>query len=496
MKSNNDVVISSTILKNNGGFIVNGTNNTLNYNRIYKNCNSNGLNNTGNNTNSELNWWGVNNALSQITDTGNNLTLSHWYVLMLSADEYTTFVNATLNPVNKYNVTLGYKLNTNIDILNDPSLLPYFNVAVIGPYNQTTTGDIRNTTLSYFAIGTDNYFSIQSLSDDEHVILSIFLSKMKTITTITADDKTYGENATASITLTDINGNPLTANVTINVNGVNYTINVINGNGIFVGSILDAGNYNITVYYLGGNNYYSSNDTDTFKVTPLKTITTITADDKTYGENATASITLTDINGNPLTANVIVKLNGVEYKVKVVNGKGTFIGSVLAGGKYIISVYYLGDNNYYSSNASDTFNVKPLKTIITIKVTNVGHGKKTKAEITLTDINGKALTATVIVKLNGVEYKVKVVNGKGTFIGPILDSGKYTISVYYPGCENYTASSNSTEFIVKENKIIPNKTDNINKASESVIKSTGNPVTIILAGFLLIINCIIPKYKK
>ena len=85
---------------------------------------------------------------------------------------------------------------------------------------------------------------------------------------------------------------------------------MINGNGIFVGSILDAGNYNITIYYLGGNNYYSSNDTDTFKVTPLKTITTITADDKTYGENATASITLTDINGKPLTTNVTINVNG------------------------------------------------------------------------------------------------------------------------------------------------------------------------------------------
>lgn len=84
----------------------------------------------------------------------------------------------------------------------------------------------------------------------------------------------------------------------------------------------------------------------------------------------------------------------------------------------------------------------------------------------------------------------------GTFIGPILGPGKYIISVYYPGCENYTSSYNSTEFAVEQNKTIPEPNKEINKDSESVIKSTGNPVTIILLVFLLIIGSIMPKYKK
>ena len=173
MNGKNDTVSSSNILKNTVyGFLVNGSNNTLNYNRIYQN--NMGLNNTGNNTNANLNWWGTNNAPAQVTNSGTNLNMSYWYVLQLSANNFNTTVNATqtLNPGDS--VTLGYSLETNVPVINNRDLLPYFEVIVTKPDGSTLIGDIRNTTVSYnITAKKGTAYSIGSIVDDENIKLTI-----------------------------------------------------------------------------------------------------------------------------------------------------------------------------------------------------------------------------------------------------------------------------------------------------------------------------------
>ena len=173
MNGKNDSVLSSTILKNTEyGFNVNGSNNTLNYNRIYQN--NLGLNNTGNNTNANLNWWGINNAPTQVTNSGTNLDMKYWYVLQLSVNNFNTTVNATKTFNAGDFVTLGYSFETNIPVTNNKELLPYFEVIVTKPDGSTVTGDIRNTTVSYnIPAKNGTVYSIESIADDENIKLSI-----------------------------------------------------------------------------------------------------------------------------------------------------------------------------------------------------------------------------------------------------------------------------------------------------------------------------------
>ncbi|RBQ23067.1 hypothetical protein ALNOE001_11920 [Candidatus Methanobinarius endosymbioticus] len=123
------------------------------------------------NNSAELNWWGLN--FPNFNFTGFN-PIKTWYVLKLSAEEIETLKNATKNYQNRYNATLKYELSTNIPTEHDPNQLPEFMVTIIGPNREIRTADICNTSLSYFVKGKVVY-SIQSLSDDEDIILNVSL---------------------------------------------------------------------------------------------------------------------------------------------------------------------------------------------------------------------------------------------------------------------------------------------------------------------------------
>lgn len=184
MNGTNDTVLSSTIYNNTGvGFLVSGKNNTVNYNRIYKNNGSmnritdGGMINNGLNTNANLNWWGVNNAPTQVVNNDPSFKMATWYVLELSANDFKTIVNASKNYTidDILNVIMSYRLTTNINTIHDKNMLPYFEVIV---KDQDGTihydGDIRTSDVSYLVkVREGEEYYINALSDDENVILKI-----------------------------------------------------------------------------------------------------------------------------------------------------------------------------------------------------------------------------------------------------------------------------------------------------------------------------------
>ena len=208
MNGKNDSVLSSTILKNTGyGFTVNGSNNTLNYNRI---CQNNlGLNNTGNATDANLNWWGINNALLQVTSSGTNLNMSYWYVLQLSANNFNTTVNATQTFNAGDSINLGYSLETNVPVINNKDLLPYFEVTVTKPDGSTVNGDIRNTTVGYtITAKKGTVYSMGSAVDNEDIKLSVNTPSSDLSVKNTVNNKKPGLNEKIVYTITVTNNGP------------------------------------------------------------------------------------------------------------------------------------------------------------------------------------------------------------------------------------------------------------------------------------------------
>ncbi|RBQ24242.1 hypothetical protein ALNOE001_03590 [Candidatus Methanobinarius endosymbioticus] len=130
------------------------------------------MNNSGNNTNANLNWWGTNNAESKIINIGNNLSMNYWYVLQLSANINKIIINDTFEFHYNSTVNLSYILTTNKPIDNDPMKLPYFEVTVKESNGEYIKGDVRDTILSFLVKITGEKF-IQAITDGENMILRV-----------------------------------------------------------------------------------------------------------------------------------------------------------------------------------------------------------------------------------------------------------------------------------------------------------------------------------
>lgn len=166
-----------------------------------------------------------------------------------------------------------------------------------------------NNTLNATFEGNEDYGSSNTTKD--------FNMKKQSQLEIEVSDIEYGENVTGNITLKDINGNiaNITGEVTIELEGKNYTINVTEGKGQFnIKDDLKSGNYTIKAYFAGNDLYTESNTTGSFRVKDTGIIIIVDDFTKYYGNNGTLNITITDLEGN-LLANktVTITINGVTY---------------------------------------------------------------------------------------------------------------------------------------------------------------------------------------
>ena len=136
-------------------------------------------------------------------------------------------------------------------------------------------------------------------------------------------------------------------------------------------------------------------------------------------------ITVNEIKiGNKFNGTVTVRIGGVDYPVKIVEGRGkATIALAMVSGTYKATLIYLGDLNYSGvTMQSDSFVVsvvkpavptKPVKTTLTLKkVTVKRSAKKLTIQATL-KVNGKAVKGKIIkFKFNKKTYKART-NAKG-----------------------------------------------------------------------------------
>jgi len=157
----------------------------------------------------------------------------------------------------------------------------------------------------------------------------------------------------------DINNNLVkSGNVVLIVNGSNFynkkIFDLANSSANFIFSNLDLGVYDVVANYTGSDGYYSTVVYDSFEV---KRITNITLNilDIVVGDVLTVEINLS----KNITGNVSLTVNKKNYDVSTVNGYGVLNipNNNLTVGKYYVTAYFAGTDEYYSSNASNYFRV-------------------------------------------------------------------------------------------------------------------------------------------
>ena len=269
---------------------------------------------------------------------------------------------------------------------------------------------------------------------------------------ITVKDINVGEDAVITVKLFS----DATGELTVTVNGKDYTANVVNGRATVSVSDLKAGNYDVVAKYSGDNNYNAAVATSSFTVSKVDSTMDVTVNDIVFGGDLTVDAVLPD----DATGEVIITVDGTSYTAGINDGKATQVVKDLTAGSHVVVVKYAGDDKYTAVEIAKGVNVAKAQPVLGVVIADVDYGNGFVIEATLTGVNGAPLSGNVIVTVNGKEYTVKVTDGKGIATGDKLAAGTYAFAAVWAGDDNYNIVTENGDF--KVNKIDSSVAVNVN----------------------------------
>ena len=267
-----------------------------------------------------------------------------------------------------------------------------------------------------------------------------------TVSVQVEDIRTDGKEV-INVTLSNTN---VTGNVTINVDGINYTRPIKDGKANLTLDKLSNVTHSVVVIYEGDRNFNGNWTSDTFNVTKVEPEISVDVANKKVGETERIVVHLPD----NATGYVVIDVDGTEYHVDIVAGQEIAIEiDNLENKTYDVNVYYSGDGYWQSTTSSDSFNVSKVKSSINITVIHDGIiPNGTDVDIFIKapgDITGKVnVTVWDTVRDENTTYTVYVNEGNGTLhIETPLD-GIYKVNATYLENGKYIGSENYTSFDV------------------------------------------------
>ena len=216
-------------------------------------------------------------------------------------------------------------------------------------------------------------------------------------------------------------------NITVNINGVNYTRTTNSTGQISLGLNLESGDYIIKTNYPGSDSYTASS-----AISKLHIKSTIVDDElvKYYKADKQYYVGFTDSKGTPLTnTEITFNINGVFY-TRTTDGIGIAKLNInLEPGTYTITSYNPKTKEQHSNK------VTVLATLRTNQDLVKYYTSTTPYSLHLVDLNGKALANnTVTFNINGVFYTRTTDTTGYVSLNINLKPGYYTITASHNGC--------------------------------------------------------------
>ena len=252
------------------------------------------------------------------------------------------------------------------------------------------------------------------------------VAKLASTTTVNVSDIKVGEDAVISIAVPEITSGV----VSVTVGDAIYNVAVVDGKGTLTLSGLASGSYDVVAKFNGDDKYLASEDSAKFNVTKLASTIDIAVDNIKVGENAVISVALPE----DATGDVIISVNGKNYTVMTKYGMANVTISDLANGTYSVDVFYNGDDIYAPIKNSTAFTVSKVSDYnMTVDIADIVKGENATITVSVPEDG----TGSVIVTINGTDYKGTVVNGTAKVIIPGLDEGSYKVVTFYTGDNKY-----------------------------------------------------------
>ena len=298
------------------------------------------------------------------------------------------------------------------------------------------------------------------------------VAKLASTTTVNVSDIKVGEDAVISIAVPEITSGV----VSVTVGDAIYNVAVVDGKGTLTLSGLASGSYDVVAKFNGDDKYLASEDSAKFNVTKLASTIDIAVDNIKVGENAVISVALPE----DATGEVIISVNGKNYTVMTKYGMANVTISDLANGTYSVDVFYNGDDIYAPIKNSTAFTVSKVSDYnMTVDIADIVKGENATITVSVPEDG----TGSVIVTINGTDYKGTVVNGTAKVIIPGLDEGTYKVVTFYTGDNKYDSMVVNGTITVNKNTKTTLTMDNLvkyfngpQKLMAKLVDGFGNPI--------------------
>ena len=375
----------------------------------------------------------------------------------ISTDNYTVNTaeaNFTVKPIEDYNITviannITYGENATV-IVTLPSDATGNVTIYIGGVNRGTVNitngiatltDIAGLKAGQHEVNVTYNGNERYASKDKNGTIFHVLPTDDWTLDIDVEAHKYGEDTIITVTLPE----NAKENVTLEIDGVNYTVKLTDGVGELRLNNLSAGLHEVNAYYPGDENYTNKSSSDKFIIDQATPTIIINATPAKVGDNATINIT---VSGNA-TGNVTIYVDGQMFERTIVNHTVSLNVTGLASGNHNVVVFYKGDQNYTSNiNSTSLLIVKNSSDLVIVATPeSVVVGKNTT--ITVTSVN--VTSGNVIIEVNGINYTVALNNGVAK-LNVTLPVGDYTAKAYFLGDDKYNASTNTSNVFHVINK--------------------------------------------
>ena len=298
------------------------------------------------------------------------------------------------------------------------------------------------------------------------------VAKLASTTTVNVSDIKVGEDAVIDISVSEITSGV----VSVTVGDAIYNVAVVDGKGSLTLSGLASGSYDVVAKFNGDDKYLASEDSAKFNVTKLASTIDIAVDNIKVGEDAVISVALPE----DATGEVIISVNGKNYTVMTKYGMANVTISDLANGTYSVDVFYNGDDIYAPIKNSTAFTVSKVSDYnMTVDIADIVKGENATITVSVPEDG----TGSVIVTINGTDYKGTVVNGTAKVIIPGLDEGTYKVVTFYTGDNKYDSMIVNGTITVNKNTKTTLTMDNLvkyfngpQKLMAKLVDGFGNPI--------------------
>ena len=309
------------------------------------------------------------------------------------------------------------------------------------------------------------------------------LTGIETVTSLNVNyDKYNPVNLTA--TILDQYGKLVSnGNVTFTINGIDHVVNVTNGTATLIHEF-DKKENEVSVLFEGIGYDSSTNNTNVEISLMNVDLSLKISNDLNYAVIDVSTI-------QKINTTVLALVNGEEYNISLIGGKGSLKLEELDKGNYIVEASIPNKEIFNSNSAEGSFAVDVITTKIRAENMITDDFSNENYAITLTNKSGGAI-ANMDVKfvLNGETFDATTNNNGQATIPINLAAGDYNITITFEGKDKFLQSEVQNTIKVKDkvniDLIITRHTNNaiINVELSKLINETVN-VTVNGEEYLL-----------